>query len=93
MALVTGQKTSIGTSAVQLTATSTKAVRGVEVKALAGNGAIVYVGDSGVTSSNGFQLSAGESVFIETVHGDVADPSLIYVIAASGSQGVCFVVR
>lgn len=61
---------------------------GVVVKALAGNTATVFVGVSGVTTSDGFELSAGDSV---TLYVDnLAD---IYVISGSADQKVCYVVE
>ena len=58
----TGRKSSIGTSAVQLT-TSTHVSRGIQVIADSTNSVIVYVGLSTVTanaadSTDGFPLSA-----------------------------------
>jgi len=89
----TGAKTSIGTSAVQLTTTSNKAKKGVLVKAESSNGTgLVYVGDSTVTagtpdSTSGFELAASEWVLVE-----VEDPSLIYVIGSTTGLGVTWII-
>ena len=85
----TGRKSSIGTSAVQLTSTS-HVSRGVQVIADATNSVIVYVGLSTVTTdaadgTDGFPLSAGESIVVPVI-----DPSLIYVRAPSGSSSKVF---
>lgn len=79
-------QTSIGTSAVQLASnTSTK---GVLVKAKSTNTGIIYVGNSsGVTSSTGFELLAGEAVFVP-----VDNSNKVYCIASASSQTVCFLV-
>ena len=71
----------VGTTAVQLS--DIVVVEAVAVKALSTNTGIVYVGDSGVTTSNGFELTAGESL---TVLIDNVDK--IYVIASAASQNV-----
>ena len=85
----TGRKSSIGTSAVQLT-TSTHVSRGIQVIADSTNSVIVYVGLSTVTANaadatDGFPLAAGESIVIPVI-----DPSLVYVRAPSGSSSAVF---
>lgn len=88
----TGAKTSIGTSAVQLTSSSFKCKKGVLVKAASTNGVnLVYVGDSTVTagspdSTSGFELATSEWVLIETT-----DPSLVYVIGSTTGLAVTWV--
>ncbi|HWB08616.1 MAG TPA: hypothetical protein VG826_05305 [Pirellulales bacterium] len=46
----------------------------------------VYVGDSNVTASNGYQLNAGDQLELK-----VYDLSTVYVVTASGSQTVSWV--
>lgn len=88
-----GAKSSITTSAVQMVVSSTPATQGVLVKAALANTANVHVGGSAsVTvnasdSTDGFELGAGESIVVP-----VNDANLIYLIAASGSQKVYWVV-
>lgn len=89
---VTGSKSSIGATALQLTATSTHLYNGVEIKADAANSTgIVYVGfSSAITAAaadgtTGFQLVAGESRFFE-----IDDPSKIYVIGSTTGLKVWF---
>lgn len=60
---------------------------GVLVQALAANTNKVYIGDGLVTSSNGFELQAGQSVPF-TVN-SISD---LYVIGGSGSDKVCWSV-
>lgn len=63
-ALVYGNNTCT-TVAEQLSSTSTLLAVGVWVKAAAANTNIIYVGsDSSVTTTNGYPLAAGESVFV-----------------------------
>ena len=87
----TGRKSSIGTSALQVTS-STHVSRGVQIIADSTNAVKVYVGLSTVTAdsadgTDGFPLAAGESVVVP-----VSDPSLIYVIAPSGSSSKVFFI-
>ena len=87
-----GRKSGIGTSAVQLTETSSRSKRGVLIKAATGNTGIVYVGtSSSVTAdstdaTDGFELSASESVVVE-----MDNPSNIYVIASGSGQKVFWI--
>jgi len=83
----TGQVTGIGTaSAVQL-GTDHHGIGSVTVRALSGNSGKVYVGNtSGVTTSTGYQLAAGESISM-----DIGDTSIVWLIADAASQGVTFV--
>ena len=87
-----GRKSSIGTTALQLTATSTAVRRGVLVKASNENGTNkIYVGNSsGVTAdsadgTDGYELGTGEAVVIE-----VDDANKVYVIADAGAANKVF---
>lgn len=87
-----GSKSSIGTSAVQITASSITAKKGVTVKAAIANTGTIYVGNSDVTNgttdaTDGFELGNGESVTIE-----VDNANKIYVIASTTSQKVFWAV-
>jgi hypothetical protein len=87
---VTGRKSSIGTSAVQLTTATTHNSRGVQIVANSTNTAVVYVGTSTVTAdaadgTDGFPLAAGESIVIPVI-----DPSTVYLIASTGSTSKVF---
>jgi len=85
-----GSLGSIGATALQLTATSRRLLRGVRVKASVENAAThVYVGLVGVTAgisaaaTDGFQLGKNEEILIE-----IDDPSKLYVISDSTGQAV-----
>ena len=84
--IVNGQETVDAAGTAQVIGASATLVSGVTVKALAGNTGIVYVGNSAVAAANGFELSAGEAVFIET--DDVAN---IWVDAATNDDGISYV--
>ena len=83
---LTGRKSSIGTTALQLTTTS-HVSRGVQVIADSTNSVKVYVGLSTVTGTDGFPLAAGESIVIP-----VSDPSTVYVRAPSGTSSKVFFI-
>ena len=70
-------------SAVQL---STATILSITIKALAGNTGFIYVGGSGVSSSNGFELDAGDSV---TLAIDEADE--IWLDSSVSGEGVSFI--
>ena len=87
---LTGRKSSIGTTALQMTTNATKADRGVQITASAGNSATIYVGLSNVTgdaadATDGFPLAAGESILVP-----VRDARLIYVLASTGTNSKVF---
>jgi hypothetical protein len=63
--------------------TANASTAGFSVVALPGNTATVYVGPSGVTTANGYPLSAGQSVRFA-----VANTDLIYVVSGSTGQSV-----
>lgn len=60
-AINVGQQT-VSTTAVQLSASSTIPTNGIIVQALSTNAASIFVGGSGVTTSNGFELVAGQAM-------------------------------
>lgn len=88
-----GAKSSIGATALALTATKpTTPIRaGVLIRASLSNTGKVYVGaSSSVTaasadSTDGFELGAGDSVMVET-----NDPTTIYLIGSTTGQKVYF---
>ena len=85
-AVYSGQKnvTTAGTR-VALASTQTL-VSGVTIKAKIGNTGSIYVGGSGVTSSNGYILAAGDTVFVE-----VSDLATVYFDSQNNGEGVSYV--
>lgn len=67
----------------------TNRVKYVQFKALAGNSGLTYVGESDVSASNGFELSAGNT---ETMNfgefGGSVPANVFYVDAASNNDKV-----
>ena len=69
-------------------ATSGNAITAVNFRARAGNTGAVYVGDSGVSSSNGYRLEPGDELslsFRETI-----DLRRFFVDAANANDGIDF---
>jgi len=83
--LQTGQGTA-GVAAAALTDNPWPANYGIFIRNHDGANA-VYVGNSGVTASNGFRLDAGDNIWIP-----VADPREIYVIRATADVDYSFLV-
>ena len=80
-----GQTTSAVT-AVQLSATSTIPTNGLIIQALSTNTASVFIGGSGVTTANGFELTAGSSLTI------TSNLNTVYVIGSNATDKVCWSV-
>lgn len=62
--------------------------RGVTVKAKSTNTGLIYVGTVAVASTNGFQLSPGEEIYIECI--SLAD---LYIDSAVNGEGVSYVAQ
>ena len=81
---------SVGTTAAQVTATSTK-TRWFKVKALNANSGDLYVeANSSIASTTGFQLDGGETLEVGNLSKmsyDDFDLSDLYVIGSAASQG------
>ena len=77
-----GQTTSAVT-ATQLTASSIAMTNGVIIQALSTNTASVFISGSGVTTANGFELTAGSSLTISP-----SNINLVYVIGANATDKV-----
>lgn len=85
----TGQKvvTTAGTP-VKVTTSTRKMSIGARVRALAANTGKIYVGFSNaVSSSTGYQLSAGESVLVEVRTADG-----LWIDSSVNAEGVCFML-
>ena len=80
-----GQKT-ISSAGTQEALASSTTIKSVTIKALAANTNNVYVGDSSVSSSNGFVLVAGESISL-----DVANLATVYIDVDTNDEGVSYI--
>lgn len=77
----TAAKTSVGAAAVSIAAANAKRLK-LLVEADAANTGTIYLGDSTVTTALGFgELSAGDSIELET-------SAQVYAIASAASQNV-----
>ena len=89
----------IGTTTVATTGTEQRLsntanrVLWLKVKALAGNSNKMYLGVSDVTSSNGYELAAGNEIEIDfkTAGGSI-EFSTVYVDAAADGDKACWAV-
>ena len=84
--------TNVGTAgtAVQVSNVTNRGKQ-VEFKALAGNSGLVYVGESDVSASNGFELSAGNTkTFNFGEFGGSVPANVWYVDAASNNDKVAW---
>ena len=66
--------------------TTTQVIHSVTIKALTTNTVAVYIGASGVTTANGFELLAGESVTL-----DVSNLATVFCISGSASQVIRYI--
>lgn len=83
---ILGQK-AVSTLQVQITSSSTPLVTGMRVRALSTNGASIFIGLTGVSTTTGYELPAGQEVLIP-----VNVPNLLYIISvASTTDKVSFV--
>ena len=85
-AIYNGQKT-VTTAGTQVALASSQAItHSVKIKALHGNSGWIYVGNSSVSSSNGYVLDAGETLEIQ-----VANLATVYIDSSVNGEGVSYV--
>jgi hypothetical protein len=85
-----GQNADIDSGAAEpLTADNIIIKYGVSIRALAGNSGVVYLNwlDT-ATSSNGYQLAAGQEILLTPA--EVQDVNDISIIGGSDNQAVCW---
>jgi len=83
-AIANGQNTVTSAGTAEVLAT-TQAVKAVTIKALSTNTGSIWVGDSGVDSTNGYELFCLDSVTFS-----IDDPVKIYIDASVTGEGVSF---
>lgn len=79
-------KTNVTTAGTRIVLGGNIPIKSVTVKALLANMGIIYVGDGAVSSSNGFELAAGESVSM-----DVNNINLVNIDSSENGEGVCYI--
>lgn len=62
------------------------ACKSVTVKNLQSNAALIWIGISGVSAANGYELNPGESLTLQ-----VSNTNLVYGLSPSGAQTLCFI--
>ncbi|MAH48770.1 hypothetical protein CMI37_23285 [Candidatus Pacearchaeota archaeon] len=65
----------------------TNTCQSVTIKALVGNTGIMYIGDVTVDSTNGFELSSGDSISLAVNNSDV-----VYIDSSVNAEGVSFIL-
>lgn len=84
-AIFSGQS-NVATAGTQVALASSQAIlSGVTIKAKIANTGSIFVGPTGVSSSNGYTLAAGDSVFIE-----VANLATVFLNSSVNGEGVSF---
>jgi len=84
--ITTGKTTATAGAETKVTIGSGALGVGVTVKAMSTNTGLVYLGISTVSSTTGFQLAAGEQVFIPVSNLDV-----VYLDVAVTGEGVTYI--
>ena len=80
-----GKKT-VATAGTRVTLAASQAVKSVTIKALSTNIGLIYVGDTSVASTNGFQLSAGETISM-----DLANLNTVNIDSSVSGEGVTYI--
>ena len=84
---ITGSGVKVVTTAgTRVALASTTSIKSVTVKAKLGNTGLIYIGSSAVTSANGFQLAASETISL-----DIDDLAKVYIDSAVNLEGVTFI--
>ena len=85
--IVFGQKTVAATGTAEaLVAISTPLKVGITIKALSTNTNAVWVGLSTTSTATGFEIKAGEQIFIP-----ITDAQLIYLDVTTNGEGVSYI--
>jgi len=84
--VVSNGNKNVTTAGTRVTLAASATIKSVTIKAKFTNTGIIYVGDTGVTSANGFQLYPGESISL-----DIADPSTVNLDAQVSGEGVTYI--
>lgn len=82
---VANGKTTVTTAGTRVVLASSTAVKSVSIKALATNTGTIYIGSSSVSSSNGFQLAAGDTVSL-----DIANLNTVNIDSSVNGEGVSY---
>lgn len=78
-------KTTVTTAGTRVTLSSSKSVKSVVIKALSTNTGFIYVGDSGVSAANGYQLKQGETTSM-----NITNLNTINIDSSVNGEGVTY---
>ena len=84
--IVGNGRTVVAVAGTQAALAGSTAVKTVTIRAFVSNTGLIYVGTTGVTSSNGFQLDASETVSL-----DIDNLSKIFLNAGVSGEGVSYI--
>lgn len=79
-------KTTVTTAGVRVVLASSTSVKSITIKAATTNTGLIYVGNSTVSSSNGFELASGDSISI-----DISNLNILYIDSSTNSQSVTYI--
>lgn len=79
-------KTSVTTAGTRVVLASSTTCKSVTIKALSTNTGFIYVGSSTVSSANGFQLSAGDTISI-----DIANLNTVNIDSSVNGESVTYI--
>lgn len=79
-------KTTVTTAGTRVTLAASQAVKSVAIKALVANTGTIYVGNASVSSANGLQLAAGESVSL-----DIGSLNTVNLDSSVNGEGVTYI--
>ncbi len=81
-------KTTVSTAGSRTTLAGATTCKSVTIKALSTNTGFIYVGNSTVTSANGFQLLAGDTVSL-----DIADLTTVNIDSSVNGEGCTYIAN
>lgn len=81
-------KTTVTTAGTRVVLAASTTVKSVTIKALAANTGTIYVGDSSVASTNGFQLAAGDTVSL-----DLNNLNTVNIDSSVNGEGVTYIAN
>lgn len=79
-------KTTVTTAGTRVTLAASTAVKSVTIKAALANTGTIYVGNSTVAASNGFELAAGETISLE-----ISNLNTVNIDSSINSQSVTYI--
>ena len=79
-------RTTVTTAGTRVVLAGSTTVKSVTIKALGTNTGIIYVGDSAVSSSNGFPLYARDTISM-----DISNLNTLYIDSSVNNEGIAYI--